>query len=286
MRYNKSCHTKGGCFINGIIATAYRCTQQHHTQDRLHRYRDAYEIYQTWNKTESIVLRDKIHYTSRGDICLLRLADLHSAGPKSNQPQEYSSIIVSATFLNDLLAQMQAIGIAEEVFLQKGGMHFSLNREFAYRADKLFAEIQTIEQSADPLKEFRKNMVLLRLLDFLLRNRSNPTRSAEDKIGDILEYINNRLTEKLTIDQISEQVYMDKFYLCHYFKKHTGLTLSAYITQRRISVAKNLLLRKNQLPVSRIAELSGFPNASYFSQVFKKSEGMAPAEFRKQNTSL
>ncbi len=271
--------------MSGIISTAYRSGNQHHTQEQLHRLNDAYEIYQSWNKTESIVLRDKIYYTSRGDVCLLRLADLHSTGLKPAQRQEYSSVVVSAPFLHRLLDQMQAQGVADEVFLQNGGLHFSLNREFAYRADKLFAEMLSIEQSGDPLKEFRKNMLLLRLLDFLLRNRSNPTRSAEDKIGDILEYINNRLTEKLTIDQISEQVYMDKYYLCHYFKKHTGLTLSAYMTQRRISVAKNLLLRKNQLPISRIAELCGFPNASYFSQVFKKSEGIAPAEYRKQNTT-
>ena len=53
-----------------------------------------------------------------------------------------------------------------------------------------------------------------------------------------------------------------------------------YLTYRRLGEAKNLL-RHSSIPIADVGTRCGFPDAGYFSTVFKRHEGMSPAEYRK-----
>ena len=69
-------------------------------------------------------------------------------------------------------------------------------------------------------------------------------------------------------------------HLCRIFKETMNMRPNEYLTQRRLQEAKSLLQR-NELPISEIAVRSGFPDAGYFSTVFKKHEGLSPLEYKK-----
>lgn len=74
-------------------------------------------------------------------------------------------------------------------------------------------------------------------------------------------------------------VHISPGYLSRIFKKETGLSLSDYIIQKRISVAKQLLVKTN-LPITTIAERIGLSYASYFKKLFKEKVNMTPQEYR------
>ncbi|MFD1903899.1 helix-turn-helix domain-containing protein [Paenibacillus rhizoplanae] len=65
------------------------------------------------------------------------------------------------------------------------------------------------------------------------------------------------------------------------FKQITGENLSDYLTGLRVEKAKALLQNTN-LRLSQIAELVGYEDEKYFSRVFKKTAGLTPREYRKQ----
>ena len=67
------------------------------------------------------------------------------------------------------------------------------------------------------------------------------------------------------------------------FKKNCGIGFSEYITQRKISLAKSLLLEEG-LKIYEVADQLGFESAFYFSKVFKKVEGMSPRDFLQTRT--
>ncbi len=72
---------------------------------------------------------------------------------------------------------------------------------------------------------------------------------------------------------------------CHTFHEKTGLTLSEYVLEKRLSKAESML-RKGVRPVGEIALELGFSSVSYFCSVFNKKYGMSPLAYRKSAASL
>ena len=74
-------------------------------------------------------------------------------------------------------------------------------------------------------------------------------------------------------------------YLRRKFKQAMGISPHTYLESLRIENAKKLLAQSNELgmAISDVAYLSGFYDSLYFSRVFRKYEGKAPSEWRKQS---
>lgn len=86
--------------------------------------------------------------------------------------------------------------------------------------------------------------------------------------------------QELGLNAVSEAVGLSSFYFSKLFKREKGIGLSNYISSSRIEHAKRLL-EETELRLSDIALQSGFSNARYFSQVFRKAAGITPGEYRR-----
>ena len=97
------------------------------------------------------------------------------------------------------------------------------------------------------------------------------------------DYVEAHLGERLQNDQIAQALFLNVDHLNRIFKKETGMTLSEYISVKRIDRAK-LLLLTTRMPVSEVAMSVGFQSFSYFSKIFKKRVGVEPSKFRASNS--
>lgn len=95
----------------------------------------------------------------------------------------------------------------------------------------------------------------------------------------VRRFIDLHFKESLTLEQLADEAHMNKFYLSHTFKREYGVSPINYLISRRISESK-YLLTETDLSMSQIAQLLGFSSLSYFSQAFRKSQGISPMEFR------
>jgi len=93
------------------------------------------------------------------------------------------------------------------------------------------------------------------------------------------EYVINNLAQPLTLEDVAENVFINKSYLSHLFKRCAGITFSGYVLQQRIKYAKGLL-SATDYTVSEIALQCGFSQSSYFATVFKKNTTYTPSEYR------
>ena len=165
---------------------------------------------------------------------------------------------------------------------------FALNQDDAdFIRNELDAAILECELS----KPFCETMVmtaLLKILVHLYRNYRHqfPDVSREsEKVLPVKAYIDQHFSDDLTLDNISNQFFINKYHLAHLFKKVTGYSLKQYITLKRISYARELLCLSDK-NITQIASECGFNSTSNFIRSFKGTEGETPLGFRKayQNT--
>jgi len=107
--------------------------------------------------------------------------------------------------------------------------------------------------------------------------------SGVEYVNALIKWVDGNFEKEYSLDELSARMGVSKFYLTRLFKKHTGRTISEYIMKRRLREAK-ILLYTSQLTVTEIACKTGFPNLSYFCQVFRRDTGLTPSEFRMTNS--
>ena len=87
--------------------------------------------------------------------------------------------------------------------------------------------------------------------------------------------------ENLSISDVASHLGISVPYLGVLLRQETGKNFSTHLTAARMEKAKELL-RSSDIPVSGIAEKTGYSNPQYFSVCFKKYTGTSPVEFRRQ----
>lgn len=97
-------------------------------------------------------------------------------------------------------------------------------------------------------------------------------------IRKALNYIEDHYHEDISLESVSEVIFLNKNYFSELFKKETGKSFVQYLTEYRLEKAK-LLLSIDGLKGSEVADMTGFQNDSYFITVFKKYEGCTPKEY-------
>lgn len=93
------------------------------------------------------------------------------------------------------------------------------------------------------------------------------------------DYMKLNYSEKISIKEIADQLYLSPNYLSELFKKHTGKTISEYLTDYRLEKACQLLDHA-EYRVGDVSGMVGIHDGRYFSNMFKKKYGMTPTEYR------
>lgn len=93
------------------------------------------------------------------------------------------------------------------------------------------------------------------------------------------DYIKLNYSEKISIKEIADQLYLSPNYLSELFKKHTGKTISEYLTEYRLEKACQLLDHA-EYRVGDVSGMVGIHDGRYFGNMFKKKYGMTPTEYR------
>jgi len=125
-------------------------------------------------------------------------------------------------------------------------------------------------------------LLLAQLIILLSRNGVNHMTSYKDiYVKKAIEFLDLKYDNPIMVKDVAAEVNVHPSYLYRIFKKHTGKTISEYLSEIRVANAKKLLERTD-VPVIDIAGYVGFNSRQYFSSVFKKQTGLSPALYRKK----
>jgi len=102
------------------------------------------------------------------------------------------------------------------------------------------------------------------------------------KLRRVTEFIEENLEHDLTLAEIAEIAELSPFHFARSFKQATGSTPIQFLTQRRIDLAKRLLV-ESELPIVEIGLRAGFKNQSHFTTLFRKITAMTPKSYRNEH---
>lgn len=113
------------------------------------------------------------------------------------------------------------------------------------------------------------------------KDNSDLDKGDESVISSIMRYMQEHLSEEISLSVLAEVFHLNAQYISQLFKNEIGVGFLAYLTNIRIEKAKKLLL-STSLSVTEISENIGYSDYRVFTKVFKKTEGITPTQFRRE----
>lgn len=243
--------------------------------------------YHDFNKI-MIFLKGNISYTIEGknyhlkpyDIVLVNAGEIHRPSILDDSEYERIIIYVSTQFLNTYSEDNYDLNYC---FQRAKEEHSNVLRIHSVDKSKFYQVCLELEHSFSDYAFAKELYQKILFLEFMIQlNRtaiSNHINYLDSAMGnvkllEILDYINEHLSEEISIDSLADHFFLNRYYLMHFFKDETGYTIGNYISEKRLLLAKNLV--QNGCSVTEACFQSGFKNYSTFSRAFKKTFKTAP----------
>ena len=147
---------------------------------------------------------------------------------------------------------------------------------FYYSAKMTLLTSQTFE-------EYRRRYINIFLNMFDQLSAYNSDNDQDRYITRAKKIIEQRYSDNLTLDELSEEIKISSCYLSRLFKEKTGKSFSDYLTSQRLSAARTLL-SETDYRIKEICYSVGYTDQRYFARVFSREFGITPTEFRNIHT--
>lgn len=227
------------------------------------------EIQICTNGRGNVLLDGQIYDFKKGDIVIVNSNIIHYT--KTASFLEYTCLIVDNNFI-------QALGFDCQQTLFTP--HISNNEKL----QTLFYELERTYSEGNKLRNPLLNLILLKLLLEIYENHTlkNSTQAKLpkqfDQVKDTILFLRNNYSRKLSLEEISKNVYMDKYTLSKEFKKITGQTIISFLNAYRCKKAAQFISEGTN--VTNSALQCGFENMSFFTKTFQKYMGTLPSAFK------
>ena len=271
MKYNdyESIADSSDFFIGKGIRTEPVQTMHHH---------HSYEIYCLISGQREYFIGDRTFTVSAGDLVLIPPKVMHRTDGEGGLRflVHFTDTFLQRFFTSSVLTPL--LGSLPTVF-----------RADAKEQDRILSILNTMlteynrsVQEQVPLNDLLISGYLYHILFTMAHTNNDDTfqSKSDDRISQIIQYINENYNHITDIEQIAERFFISKYHLCRYFRKNLGISLVTYLNTIKIREACSMI-KNGCSNMTEVAILCGFNSSSYFCKVFKKEKGISPTEFRK-----
>ena len=149
--------------------------------------------------------------------------------------------------------------------------------EYLVKSDIRPKELKEIlDKVNESVKELEKNKVSkLQKESTLSESKDGYSKTIKKSI----DYIHKNYKQHISLQDISNYIFLSHEYFSRLFKEEVGENFSSYLTNYRMKKAESLI-KNTDMKISQIAIEVGYTNASYFSRSYKKFKGISPEDDR------
>ncbi len=237
----------------------------------------------------SIILSGSVSYTIADESLDLKAKDILLLNPKvihsehQKKGTESHQLHIGLTNLALIDCDRDVIPVTHPLLQPEE----ELKKDFSDAIQRIFTEEAEDDfDSSAMIKAEVMHLILLILRHINKKNKTRPfflseTQKKHQKIvTETIAYFEKYHTQDISLNDLSNQLYISPTYLSKIFKEITGQTPISYLIQIRIDKAIELLKTK-RYSIKKVAELVGYEDAYYFSSLFKKYVGISPKKFKK-----
>ncbi len=138
---------------------------------------------------------------------------------------------------------------------------------------KSYDSLETIRDAFKYVKQVTREKLFP-----MINTISHSENKYSQPIKQAMQYIAQNYSRNITVKMVADSLFVSESYLMHLFKAQLNKTFNECLTDYRMMIAKQLLLSQ-KLKVYEIAELVGYNDSKYFSQIFRKKVGMSPSQY-------
>ncbi len=235
-------------------------------------YHEYFELYYLESGERYHRVNDTLYHLKPGNFALFPPFSMHYSYGEKDMPYKRIVIYFSRDAL--LFSQLEnALGQDAQIF------ESDEDRDTHAYLRNILRE-QEMER---PHYQEQMCLLLNQLLIHLLRDSVKTiSPTSQDRISDIIRYLNKNYTESITLNDLAARFYINPSYLCREFKKHIGSTVIQYVNSLRILHAQRLL-QETDRSVTEISKIVGFSNVTHFNRIYKSLIGMSPTKTRKKS---
>lgn len=145
----------------------------------------------------------------------------------------------------------------------------------------LFDRLHSDFHSDNELARYSAESCITLILSEILAGFVHMKKADEEQGGlirQVISYINQNVTNAPSLEELSAEFFVSKYYLSHKFREHTKTTVHQYILMKKINLAKELL-EKGESP-NEVCEKCGFSTYSNFYKAFTRQTGISPGNYR------
>ena len=265
----------------------YSDTHMPRVKNHIHDY---YEFYFFLEGDVSIEIAGEIKPLQTGDLVLIP-PDIphHAIIHTSNTPYRRFVLWISKKLVSALMEESKDYGFILQLAIcsRRYIFHFDI-LDFNMIQSKIFQLLEELQSNRFG-KDCKTRLCVKDLIFFLNRRVyeiENPelTQSEQTLYQGILAYIEEHISDELTLDLLSEQFFVSKYHIAHVFKQNLGISVHQYILKKRLQLSQAAIL--SHPSISEAFLLCGFKDYSAFFRAFKKEFGISPKEYLEQYTSL
>lgn len=241
----------------------------------LHNHEE-YEIYMFLEGDSKYIVEGNFYTLNPGDMIIIRKQEMHRVF--HNTPTLYRRFVLMISpefFKQKNCPEYEAVFLSD---FQKNGN--KINADIVHSSG-LYNAILRYKKYSDDYKIINTPITDSSITEILyILNKISSFSYADDTnttIKEIIAYINNNFTSDISLDVLSNNFFISKYYLCRVFRKSTGLTVQNYIRQKRLGYARELHLAGKNL--TEASMLAGFGDYSSFYRTYIKEYGSSPSSF-------
>ena len=174
----------------------------------------------------------------------------------------------------------------------EGGHVMHTSGELRQKLFKLCSSMEAENAVCRQGRYFMLKSYLMQMILLVIREQCEPLERAKGYafesvnkkyvVEQIVNYFDDHYNEKISLDQIAENMYLSPFYISKIFKSETGDTPIRHLINIRLEKAKELLVEGYSGSIQEVAASVGYEDAYHFSKLFKKRYGISPSQARKK----
>ena len=235
-----------------------------------------YEIYYLYKGSRTFLLSNAIYVLQAPVMVVIPPYTMHKT---EGGPFERYNINVSADYLNDFERD-----VLDEIALRR----ITPTEQGSRVLLGLLREMAAIDKK-QKRSEYEINALFSYFVYLMSKSKGKPDEiSDENKMSPlvlrIINYFNESYGNRITLEDLSRDFFASKTTLIYHFKKYTNCSPIDFLLSVRITKAKEQLVNTKK-SIEAIAHDCGFSSANYFGLIFKKKEGISPANYRKYQKS-